>query len=106
VDARSPFPGARVRWRPGSTADRKQNRVLFPGAALHKGLEVMELSDNEWRICDAAMDETDAMRVLGFLEQRAGYFELTLMNRPHRRELFGSFDSAIAAIAAMTVRTR
>lgn len=61
----------------------------------------MELSDNEWRICDASVDENDAMRVLGFLEQRPGYFELTSMNQPHRRERFESFNSAIAA---MTIR--
>jgi hypothetical protein len=71
--------------------------------ALHEGLEIMELSENEWRICDAAVDENDAMRVLAFLEQRAGYFELTSMNRPHRRERFGSFDSAITA---MMIRAR
>jgi hypothetical protein len=97
------LPARNALLRPDGTANGKQNRVLYPGAALHQGLEIMELSDNEWRICDAAMDENDATRVLGFLEQRAGYFELTSMNRPHRRERFGSFDSAIAA---MTIRTR
>jgi hypothetical protein len=62
----------------------------------------MEISDNEWRICDASVDQNDAMRVLGFLEQRPGYFELTAMNQPHLRERFLSFDSAIAAMMLRT----
>ncbi|MET0990016.1 MAG: hypothetical protein ABWY54_05165 [Glaciihabitans sp.] len=62
----------------------------------------MELSENEWRICDASVNQNDAIRVLGFLEHGPGYFELTAMNQPHRRERFASFDSAIAA---MMIRT-
>lgn len=62
---------------------------------LRQGLEVAEISDHEWRVSDARVDEVGAPPVVGFVLQLDGMFEVTQIGRPGRRTYFRSFDAAL-----------
>jgi hypothetical protein len=61
-------------------------------------LEIMELSDHEWRVCDADLDEGDAHRVLGFVEKRGWHYELTRLRSPGETLRFVSLNDSVAAL--------
>jgi hypothetical protein len=54
------------------------------------------LSDTEWRVCDNRLAETDHLSILGFIELRNGQFEVTTMDAPGERVMFGSLAEARA----------
>lgn len=59
--------------------------MSYPALTVSPRLEVKELSDHEWRVCNAALDESDAHRVLGYVEKRGWYYELTRLRSPGKR---------------------
>jgi hypothetical protein len=65
---------------------------------VRQGLEVMELSDHEWRVCNAELDEGDAKRVLGYVEKRGWLYELTRLQNPSERLRFFSLTDTLAAL--------
>ncbi|PRY67464.1 hypothetical protein B0I08_10671 [Glaciihabitans tibetensis] len=65
---------------------------------VRQRLEVMELSDHEWRVCDADLPQGDAQRVLGYVEKRGWHYELTRLRSPGERLRFGSLTDSLAAL--------
>ncbi len=43
-------------------------------------LEVVALTDHEWRVCDGRVDEGDARRILGYIAEECGRFEVLALN--------------------------
>lgn len=60
------------------------------------------LSDTEWRVCDNRLAETDHLSILGFIELRNGQFEVTTMDSPGERVVFGSLMQARALFTPIT----
>lgn len=67
---------------------------------LRRGLEVAEISENEWRVSDASVAALGAPPVVGFILQLDGMYEVTQIGRPGRRTYFRSFDAALNELHA------
>lgn len=65
---------------------------------LQQGLEVAEISDREWRVCDTRVAALGAPPVVGFILQLDGMFEVTQIGKPGHRTYFRSFDGALAEL--------
>ncbi|OUE23493.1 hypothetical protein [Clavibacter michiganensis] len=64
-------------------------------------LEVVALSSTEWRVCDARIPESDASRLLAYVQQHDHRVELMRMRPvPGLCDWFGSLDDALATVAA------
>ena len=64
-------------------------------------VEVVALSDHEWRVCDRHLDEHDGRRVLGYIEaSEALYDVLELRPTPVRHDGCDTWEEAIALLAA------
>jgi hypothetical protein len=62
-------------------------------------LEVVALSDHEWRVCDHRLPPTDGRRLLGVIEEsRNGYEVLALTPHPVNFGPFPQWDAAIRAL--------
>jgi hypothetical protein len=64
-------------------------------------LEVIALSDHEWRVCDGRLDPADATRLLGF-ELQNGTYEVLRMREAGVSD---HYDCLAAALAALSVQT-
>ncbi len=63
-------------------------------------LEVIALSDHEWRVCDGRIDASDATRLLAYVEKQGDRVELMRMTpTPGVCDYFDSLDSALAALS-------
>ncbi|MCU1404684.1 MAG: hypothetical protein JWQ43_987 [Glaciihabitans sp.] len=63
--------------------------------ASRSGLQVITLSDHEWRISDPSRSQRDAISLLGFVQQVGSRFELTALGAPRVRTYFDSLDDAV-----------
>jgi hypothetical protein len=62
-------------------------------------LEVVALTRREWRVCDGRIDEGDARRILGYIEQRDGRYEVLALNpAPSVCGCFGSWHECLEAL--------
>lgn len=62
-------------------------------------LEVIALSDHEWRVCDPHLDEDDGRRVLGYIEARDSRYDvLELCPEPVRHGDCESWEDALALL--------
>lgn len=50
--------------------------ISYHGRPVNDFLEVIALSDHEWRVCDGRIDPSDASRLLGFIELENGAYEV------------------------------
>ncbi|KDP92165.1 MULTISPECIES: hypothetical protein [Clavibacter] len=68
----------------------------------HDGrLEVVTLSSTDWRVCDARIPESDASRLLAYVQQHDHRVELMRMRPvPGLCDWFASVEDALATIAA------
>ena len=67
-------------------------------------LEVVALSDHEWRVCDRLLDQADPRRVLGYIELRDDRYEvLVLLPAPTPCGRLASMSAALAAVAALAL---
>ncbi len=64
------------------------------------GVDVVEISDSEWRVSLADGDEADPSCLLGFVQQVDGMFEVTEICRPGKRTYHRRFESALAQLRA------
>ncbi len=63
-------------------------------------LEVVALSDHEWRVCDGEMEAGDARRILAYIEKCDGLYEVMSMKpMPCVCGRFCSFDEALSRIS-------
>lgn len=67
-------------------------------SSTHVVLEVVALSDHEWRVCDGRVAASDATRVLAFIDKTGQVYELVRLQNGPRSEIFDSFDAAIDAL--------
>lgn len=68
-------------------------------------IEVVALTWHEWRVCDGTIEENDARRVLGYIEERPDCYEvLSLGPAPQVRGAYRSWDDALAALLASSGR--
>lgn len=66
-------------------------------------LEVVALTDHEWRVCDARIDECDARRILGYIARVCGRYEaLALDPAPRPCGAFDRLDQSIDALVDAT----
>ncbi len=62
-------------------------------------LEVIALSDHEWRVCDGAMEPGDGRRVLAYIEKCDGSYEVMSMKPlPCMCGRFCSLDDALQRV--------
>jgi hypothetical protein len=67
-------------------------------------LEVVALSDHEWRVCDKLLDKADPRRVLGYIERSGdGYEVLALLPAPTPCGRFASWNAALSVVAALAL---
>lgn len=69
----------------------------FRGIRIPSHLEVVALSGREWRVCDGRIHPSDASRLLAFIENVGGEFEVLWMSAPSRPARFPSLASALDA---------
>ncbi len=60
-------------------------------------LEVRKISDHEWRIGDGRRDEQSPEKVLGYIQERDGGFEVLTMGARGSDVLFADWDAAVAS---------
>jgi hypothetical protein len=65
-------------------------------------LEVVALSDHEWRVCDGRVRASDARRMLGFINKTAGSYELVRLQPWPTFERYSSLDDALDALHPST----
>jgi len=58
-------------------------------------IEVLPLSDHEWRVSDSALAEREGLGLLGFIERTGGSFEVMRLGAPLERNLFGTMREAV-----------
>jgi hypothetical protein len=69
-------------------------------------LEVVALSDHEWRVCDRDMEAGDGRRILAYIEKRDGSYEVMSMKpTPCVCGRFCSFDDALKKVGAERRKT-
>jgi hypothetical protein len=76
--------------------------VTYRGIPVDEFLEVIALSDHEWRVCDGRVDPADATRLLGFIELENGTYEVLRMREAGVSD---HYDCLAAALAALSVHT-
>lgn len=59
------------------------------------GLEVIAISEREWRVSDTSVMSIGEPPVRGFIRGLDGMFEVTEIGRPGRRTYFRDFDAAL-----------
>jgi hypothetical protein len=63
-------------------------------------LEVVALSDHEWRVCDGEMEQGDGRRVLAYIEKCDGSYEvMSMMPLPCVCGRFCSLDDALKRVS-------
>ena len=64
-------------------------------------LEVVALSDHEWRVCDRELDASDTRRILAYIEKCDGAYEVMSMKpKPCVCGRFRTFDDALSRVRA------
>lgn len=67
--------------------------------AARDDLEVIALSDHEWRVCDATIEDGDPRRLLGYIErQEREYDVLILAPRPIAHGRFPRWDTVMEVL--------
>jgi hypothetical protein len=62
-------------------------------------LEIIRISDVEWRVSDPRRRDDDALCLIGFVQRVDDVFEVTAIGRPRERHYFRTFDDATAFLA-------
>jgi hypothetical protein len=68
------------------------------------GLDVLALSETEWRVSDPTRRADDALCLIGFIQRVGRVFEVTVLGRPRERHYCGSFDAALHCLVAASRR--
>lgn len=80
--------------------------VSYHGRPVSDSLEVIALSDHEWRVCDGRIDPSDASRLLGFIELENGRYEVLRLSPSETCDNVSgeceNFDCLAAALASLS----
>lgn len=71
--------------------------------AMSDKIEVLPLSDHEWRVSDLSKPERDGLALLGFIQTIGTLFEVTAISSPLERDYFGSLDAAVSRLSSVAV---
>lgn len=66
---------------------------------LINDIEVLPLSDHEWRVNDQVRAESEGLGVVGFIERRGDAFEATRLGAPKERTSFSELSTAALFLA-------
>jgi hypothetical protein len=73
----------------------------------YDSLEVVALSDHEWRVCDGEMEAGDGRRILAYIEKRDGSYEVMSMRpTPCVCGRFCSLNDALRKVRAEQRKTK
>lgn len=61
-------------------------------------LEILAISDHEWRVCDGRFDQSDARRMLAYIGRTADVYELMRLQSAPRWEEFATLEDALDAL--------
>jgi hypothetical protein len=75
------------------TRSGRESRAARPRQAE---LEVLPLSDDEWRVNDPARAERDGIPLVGFIKKTDDMFEVTQLGAPHEHLRFSTLAMAVA----------
>ena len=77
-----------------------------PQPAIRSHVELTPLSDTTWRVCDDRFETGDRRRIVGYLQDLDGEYEMLWM-RPHPGVVnrHPTMESAVAAISVRLDRT-
>jgi hypothetical protein len=78
-----------------STREQSPTRVI---------LEVLAISDHEWRVCDGRIPASDATRMLGFIDKTGNSYELIRLQHGQQSERFSSLDAALDALQPLITK--
>lgn len=73
----------------------------LPGPSI-TDLRLDEIAAGQWRVCDRRFRETNAMTLLGFVQQTGLAFEVTRVSAPREIVVYDSLDSATAAFVPVS----
>ncbi|HYI34460.1 MAG TPA: hypothetical protein VEX88_13455 [Glaciibacter sp.] len=80
--------------------------ISYHGHPVNEFLEVIALSDHEWRVCDGRIDPSDASRLLGFIELENGAYEVLRFTPSGAGSIVHedceNFDCLAAALASLS----
>lgn len=66
-------------------------------------LEVRKISDHEWRVGDGRLDEQSPEKVLGYIQEHDGGFEVLNMAASGNDVIFDRWDEAVGSFGAPAV---
>ncbi|WP_162925014.1 hypothetical protein [Mycetocola zhujimingii] len=61
-------------------------------------LEILAISDHEWRVCDGRFRQSDARRMLGYIGRTANVYELVRLQQGPGWERFDTLQAALDAL--------
>jgi hypothetical protein len=72
---------------------------MNPPSTLSRQLIVTTISATQWRVSDPERHATDALPVVGFVQQLGDTFETTRIGQPFLRRYFRSLRDAVTDLA-------
>ncbi|MET4781563.1 hypothetical protein [Glaciihabitans sp. UYNi722] len=79
---------------------KRATRTRQPADAI----EIVALSNGEWRVCDSRLPNDDARRVLGFIESKNGAYEVFQLGRAFEWFVFDSLAEATAHFTGVSAK--
>jgi len=61
-------------------------------------LEVTAINEHSWRVCDSRRPESDAMRLLAFIERRRTSYRITWLAGGRGWAVFEDFNTALRSV--------
>lgn len=69
-------------------------------------VDVVALSDNEWRVSDHRIPESEGRSLIGYIQKVGELFEATRLDSPWERSYFQSLEAAVADLQTEGKRRR
>jgi hypothetical protein len=67
---------------------------------FHPHVEIVALAKDAWRVCDDRLPENDASRLIGYVEEGDGFYELMwIRSVPGSCDRFTSLSAALDAVS-------
>lgn len=61
-------------------------------------LEVADIGEGDWRVCDTRVPASNAQSVLGLISQQGNGFEVISMSHPSETKQYSSFTAAVNSL--------
>jgi hypothetical protein len=84
--------------------------TIVEAPAARPVLEILAISDHEWRVCDGRIQQSDARRMLGYIARTTDAYELVRLRHRARSmppvESFTSLKDALDALVEVGGKER